>query len=57
MCESQDILILGYSTGKLELRTLGNGNILRKMNGNHEIHVTSVALSTDGRTVVSGSGG
>ena len=55
LCESQDVLILGFSTGKLELRTLEKGNILRKLHGNHEIHVTSVALGTDGRTVVSGS--
>ena len=55
VCEAKGILVLGFSNGDLQLRNDRNGNMLRRILGKHEGSVTSVAINTDGRKVVSGS--
>ena len=55
LCESQGILVLAFSSGELELRNKRDGNILRAIPEAHEDRVTGVAISSDGRTLVSGS--
>ena len=55
LCELEGILVLGFSSGELELRNERNGNMLREIPAAHEGRVTSVAISADGRTLVSGS--
>ena len=52
--ERKGILVLGFSTGEVELRNERNGNLLQVICNAHEGWVHSVAISKDGRTVVSG---
>ena len=55
VCEAKGILVLGFNNGDLQLRNDRNGNMLRGVLGKHEARVTSVAIDTDGRKVVSAS--
>ena len=55
VCERQGIVVLGFSTGELELRDERRGNLLLAISNAHEDQVRSVAISNDGRRVVSGS--
>ena len=52
-CEGKGVLVIGYSTGELELRNARNGNILRAIPNAHEQSVGSVAICAEGRTIVS----
>ena len=54
-CEGKGVLVIGYSTGELELRNARNGNILRAIPNAHEKSVDSVAICAEGRRMVSGS--
>ena len=55
LCDAKGIIVVGFNTGELELRNERDGNVLRKMSEAHENLVTSLAISADGLTVVSGS--
>ena len=54
-CESQRIVVLGFSSGEIELRNEQSGERIGDPLRGHEKGVTSVGISRDGRTVVSGS--
>ena len=53
--ERKGIIVLGFTTGKLELRDEERGNLLFALPNAHENDVRSVDISEDGRRVVSGS--
>ena len=55
LCERTGMAVLGFNTGELQLRNGENGEIIRTCLGGHEGEVTSVSISGDGRTMVSGS--
>ena len=53
LCEREGILLIGFSTGELEVRNARNGSILRTILSEHDGAVTSLSVSTDGRIAVS----
>ena len=55
LCERTGMAVLGFNFGELQLRNGENGEIIRTCLGKHEGGVTSVSISGDGRTMVSGS--
>ena len=55
ICERQGLVVLGFTTGELELRDDKRGQLLRALPNAHEDEVRSVDISEDGRRVVSGS--
>ena len=56
VCEQRDILVIGFSTGELEVRNSRSGKLLKVISNAHKGRVCGVALTKDGRTIVSGSG-
>ena len=54
-CQSKGILVLGYSKGEMELRNERSGDLLCTVPHAHDHLVSSVAISTNGERVVSGS--
>ena len=55
LCETKGILVIGLSTGGLEFRDEKNGNIRHEIINGHARQVMGVAVSADGRAIVSGS--
>ena len=55
LCKPQGTLLLGFSTGELELRSQQNGDVLLQIPNAHEEWVWSVSMNADGHKVVSGS--
>ena len=54
-CEAKGIIVLQFSTNELEIRNEKSGNVLKTMSIAHDDSVRWVAISSDGRTIVSGS--
>ena len=55
ICERQGVIVLGFTTGELELWDVKSGKLLRAIPNAHEDVVWSVDISEDGERVVSGS--